>query len=227
MKKILLVDDLRTVVEKEKSMLSRADFQIFTATSAKEALDLHMKEKMDLIVAALDMPDMGGDAICSALRTNGGLRKVAFMMVCTQRKSDLERCMQCGASTYITKPIDPAQFFEKVSLLLHVAERKSYRVLVKAQIEGRFMGAPFFCSTRDISSTGMLVEAEKDLVKGDKLTCSFYLPSGERIVAEAEVARTMPEGGGKFSYGIKFTGFLSGGQSDIDAYVQSNRTSQK
>lgn len=227
MKKILLVDDLKTILEKEKSILSRADFQIFTANNAKEALEIHKKEQVDLIVSDLDMPGTPGDALCSALRTDGGLKKTAFMMVCTSRKSDLERCLQCGASTYIIKPIDPAEFFEKVSALLNVAERKSFRVLVKIQVEGRHLNIPFFCTSRDISATGMLIETEKALVKGDKLTCSFYLPSGERQIIEAEVARTMAEPDGKFSLGLKFLRFLSGSSAEIDAYIKAHSSAQR
>jgi len=221
MKKVLLVDDLKVIVEKEKSILSRADFKIYTATSAEEAIKIHRAEQMDLIVADLDMPGMGGDAIARAVQTDGGLKKVAILMVCTNRKSDLERCVQAGVSAYITKPIEPAEFFEKVSALLNVAERKSFRVLVKAQVEGKFMGIPFFCTSRDISATGILVEAEKDLVKGDRLTCSFYLPTGQRIVAGAEVVRTMPEETGRFLYGLKFLAFEQGSQKDIELYIST------
>lgn len=221
MKKILLVDDLRVIVEKEKSILSRADFKIYTATSAEEAIRIHRQEQMDLIVADLDMPEMGGDSIARAVQTDGGLKKVAVLIVCTNRKADLERCVQAGASAYITKPIEPTEFFEKVSALLNVSERKSFRVLVKAQVEGKFMGIPFFCTSRDISATGILVEAEKSLVKGDRLICSFYLPTGQRIVAGAEVVRTMPESEGKFLYGLKFLSFEQGSSKEIESYIST------
>lgn len=222
MKKILLVDDLRTIVEKEKSILSRADFALFTATSGREALEIHRKEKVDLIVTDLDMPGMGGDELCLQIRNDGDLKKVSIIIACTNRKEDLSRCQSCGANSYVTKPIEPQKFFEKVSQFLNVSERKSYRVLVKAKIEGRFMDVPFFCTSKDISTTGLMVECEKALSKGDIIACSFYLPDADHIVTNCEVVRSIPSGS-QTAYGLKFIGLSTANARAIEAFIARSR----
>lgn len=219
MKKILLVDDLKTVIETEKNILSRANFKIFTATSGKEALDIHRKEKVDLIIADIEMPEMSGDLLCSTIRKNEGLKKVSIIIVCNNREADLERCHRCGANAYITKPVDRQRFFEKASQFLNISGRKNYRVLVKAKIEGRFLDAPFFCSSRDISATGMLVETDKSLAKGNIISCSFHLPDSEHILSKGEVMRVVMGQDGKNSYGIRFIDLEPQYSSGIEAFI--------
>ena len=59
MKKILLVNSLIVFYEKNKGLLSRSDFQIFTAITGMEALRIHREERVDLIIAELNMPEIG------------------------------------------------------------------------------------------------------------------------------------------------------------------------
>lgn len=114
MKKIIIASALKPFIEKERSILQRADFRIFTATSGEEALKIHRGEKADMIIADLDMPGIGGDKLCSVIRGDEALKKVSIIIVCTNRQSDLERCSSSGANSYITKPIVPAQLVETV-----------------------------------------------------------------------------------------------------------------
>jgi CheY-like chemotaxis protein len=59
MKKILLINTSRFFLEEGKSVLDRKDFQVFMVSSTQEALMLHRKERVNLIVSELDMPEMG------------------------------------------------------------------------------------------------------------------------------------------------------------------------
>src|SRR3990172_4252938 len=64
MKKVLLVDDVKLFLELEKTLLNRSNLQIFTASSGQEALEIHKREKADLILCDLYMPGMNGDEVC-------------------------------------------------------------------------------------------------------------------------------------------------------------------
>lgn len=221
MKKILLVDDLRTIIEREKGILSRADFQIFTATSGEEALKLHKAESMDLIVTNLDMPGMSGDTLCSLIRKDNGLRQVSVIVVCSSTSSDLARVKKCNANTYVTKPIRPVQFLEKVSHLLEIPERQSYRVLLKVKIKGTSADNSFFCSSRNISVSGLLIETEKNLQKGDVISCSFFLPKSECIITDAEVMRMEKNEGGSWQYGVRYLDIDAKHRSAIEAFIKT------
>jgi CheY-like chemotaxis protein len=220
MKKILIVDDLVAFVEKEKSLLSRADFQIFTATSGKKALALHRAERMDLIITDLHMSDIDGDKLCSTVRKDPGLKSVSIIIVCDGTRADVERVTICGANAHLTKPIRPVQLVEKVGQLLDVPERKSYRVVLKVTVHGSNRRESFFCSSRNISATGMLIETEKILNKGDKVSCAFFLPNADRITAEAEIMRVARDGTG-YQYGIRYLDLPPKFKAQINDFIAS------
>jgi len=220
MKKILIVSSLNPLIEKEKSILDRTDFKIFTATSGKDALNIHRTEKTDLIVADLDMTGLCGDKLCSIIRKDEAMKKVSIIIVCTNRESDLERCSTSGANSYITKPVDPAQLVEKVSQLLNIPERRSYRVLIKAEVKGKFMNVPFFCSSQDLSASGILLETDRPLARGDIISCSFFLPGSERISTGGEVVRVVRTAAKAFQYGVKFLDLHPDYKSAIEAFVE-------
>lgn len=220
-KKILIVDDLKPFIEQEKSILSRADFQVFTASSGKEAVEIHKSERMDLIVADLDMPEMPGDELSQAIRDDKSLKKVSIIIVCTKRASDIERCARCGANAYITRPIKADELLKKVHSFLDVPLRKDIRVLIKVSVRGKFESEPFFCTSQDISKSGILIETEKTLAKGDIVMCSFFLPDEERIVADCEVMRVQKAGGSSlYRYGAKFLNLEPEYELIIDRYVK-------
>ncbi len=220
MKKVLLVNDLKTILEKEKTILNRSDITIFTAASGEEALTIHRKEKVDLIVADIDMPGISGDKLCSLIREDDGLKYVSFIILCRGSESDLHRVSRCKANLHVTKPIRPLQFLESVGRLLDIPERKSYRVLLKAKIDGKFDNEPFFCSSQDISATGMLIETDKTLEKGDIMNCSFFLPGAAKIATGAEVMRVVKSDDGLLRYGVRYSGLPSAHKAAIEAFIK-------
>ena len=221
MKKIIIASALKPFIEKERSILQRADFRIFTATSGEEALKIHRGEKADMIIADLDMPGIGGDKLCSVIRGDEALKKVSIIIVCTNSQADIERCSNSGANSYITKPIAPAQLIETVSRLLNIPERKSYRVLIKVEVKGKFMNVPFFCSSGDLSASGMLVETDKPLAKGDTVSCSFFLPNSERVVADGEIVRVVRKALRTFQYGVRFVALLPEYRAAIETFINN------
>lgn len=219
MKKILIVDDLRPFVEREKSILNRQDFELFTALSGDEALGLHKAHKMDLIITDLDMPRMSGDQLCSLIKKDPTLKKVSIIMVCTRKQDDLEKCLRCGADGYITKPIKKQELIEKVNHCLNIPFRKDFRVLIKVSVKGRFGAEPFFCISRDISKSGILIETEKVLARGDIISCSFFIPDEERIIVDGEVMRVVKEKA-SYQYGVMFLNLEPEYEKAIGRYVE-------
>lgn len=205
MKKILIVDDLRPFIEQESSILSRSDFKIFTATSGDEALNIHRAEQVDLIITDLEMPGMAGDVLTNKIRQDIELKKVSVIIICTRRQYDLDRCAKCGANSYLTRPLNPEELLERVNSLLNVPFRKDLRVLIRVTVKGNFRNEPFFCKSQDISRSGLLIETERALAKGDEITCSFYVPDDERIMADAVVVRIIKKETGVFLYGVNFS----------------------
>jgi CheY-like chemotaxis protein len=218
MKKILLVDNIRAIVEKEKNILSRSDFSVFTATSGEEAMRIHGTENVDLIITDLDMPRMSGDVLCTRIRRSDKLRNVSIIIVCSGSEADMRRFRACGANAYITKPISLQQLFQKVSDLLNIPLRLSIRLLVKVTLKGKYRGNSFFAESHNISSTGVLIQTDKVLQRGDLISCSFFLGTSQ-IASDGEIVRVVEKSSNLYQYGVKFTGMDSDSGARIDEFV--------
>jgi DNA-binding response OmpR family regulator len=221
MKKILLVTSPKTLIDTEEGILNRTDLKIFTTTSGKEALSIHRDKKVDLIIIELDMPEMNGDTLCSIIRKDDELKKVSLIIICNTDISDIKRYSKCSANSYITRPINPVILMEKVGQLINIAERKSYRAILNASVNGTLMNKSFICYSRDISSSGILIETDKVLAVGDTLLCSFYLRNSI-IINEGKVVRSAKKEieSNINQYGIKFSHLTRNSKSAIEVYIE-------
>jgi len=219
-KKVLIVDGLRALLAKEKGILSRQDFLLFTANSGGEALSLHRKEKVDLIITGLDTEDMDGEAFCTAIRDDKELNQVSIIIVCANNRAEIERSSKCKANACVTRPVEPLKLLTEVGRLLDIQERKSYRVILKVTVDGKSGTASFFCSSRNVSASGILIETERSLEKGSRITCAFFLPKSEHIVAEGEIMRVVRNADNTFQYGIRYIDLRPDHRSAIEEFVR-------
>lgn len=220
MKKILLVNAARYFFDEGKSLLDRKDFQVFQAPTALEAMQVHKQERVNLIVADLDLPEMGGDLLCNRIREDTDTRSVSFILVCRNSPAELARAAGCGANICLQKPFTAKSLLEHVENLLKISVRRGYRVLLRAKVKGAKDDAVFFCTSQNISTSGILIETDRSLLPGEQITCSFYLPGAAQIIADGEVARTEPAGGGTLHhYGIRFIGLSAAYQRDIERFI--------
>lgn len=224
MKKALLVDDVKLFLAMEKSLLNRQNLQIFTATSGPEAIDIHKKEHVDLILLDLNMPNMNGDEVCRIIRSSDTLKSVAIIMVTTSsRKEDVEACMNAGANDYITKPINATELLNKVGRYLDIQHRQSLRVLSRVEVKAQKGNKEFLSYAVNISSTGMLLESSDSISVGDLIKTALFLPgSFHAIKVEGTVVRKVENGAGKMpNYGVKFLNITEEDRGIIERYVNS------
>ncbi len=224
MKKILLVNSSRHFFEEGKSLLDRKDFQVLLAPTAIEALQLHRKEHVNLVVSELDMPEMGGDVLCVRIREEVESRAVSFILICNDRPAETERASRCGANVFLKKPCSAKALLEQVEKLLVISIRKGYRVLLRAKVVGSKDDSTFFCTSQNLSATGMLIETDRDLNPGDRLNCSFYLPGSSHITAEGEVARAEKSPESKNNCGIRFINLSPEHQTEIEKFISESLT---
>lgn len=114
--KILIVDDEKKIVEVVKSYLENSGYQTQEAYSGKEAMDIFEKEKPDLIILDLMLPDMTGEEICRALRK---ISRVPIIMLTAKiEEEDILKGLNLGADDYVTKPFSPRQLVARVEAVL-------------------------------------------------------------------------------------------------------------
>jgi len=228
MKKILTSDDLNRLYLKNDTMIDRLGISVLTAETNDEMLDVHRKEKADLIITRLDLPGMRIEDFFNSIRENKDLRKVSTIIICEDNVIHQARCKQCSPNTVFAMPVDKTGLHAKSMQLLDVAPRRPYRVTLNVAVEGKFNNKPFLHRTEDISSTGMLIRAKDSLAQGDHITFSFYLPNGMRISARGEVERIVKQKAepGICLYGVKFTDLDSDARSAIEAFVAKELTNR-
>lgn len=222
MKKILIAEALKSYIEKEKSFLKREDIIIYRAAATDDIFKIHRAEKVNLIISQIDMPGMSAEQLCAQIRNDEALRQVSLLMISPDTSSDRERASRCKPNAIMVLPINTAQLLEKVQLLLDIPWRGSYRVLLSVAIEGDDKGNAFFCSSENISSSGLLIKTDRVISKNDRVTCKFFLPNSEQIVVRGEVVRIVKRDAGTKvnQYGIRFLEIDHKAQTSIASFVQ-------
>lgn len=221
MKKIILLDEIKSLVDKKAGVLGREGFQLIGASTNKEALNLHCAEDVDLIITKLDSPDMDAVKLCSIIRENESLRDVSIIVVSPEDDEHAARKALCRANEFLTAPLDPAELDEKLHNLINVPTRAAFRAPISVKVQGRFRDEPFLCFSDNISSSGMLIETERPMSKNYVIRCTFLLPNSVRIDTDGEVARIAEKETEYDSnrYGIRFTNITDRARDAIDDFV--------
>ena len=117
--KILLVDDEPDILEIVGYNLSKEGYQVITANNGLEGVTKAEKERPQLIILDVMMPEMDGIEACEKIRQLPELKDVVITFL-TARGEDYSQVagFDAGADDYITKPIKPKVLMSRVKALL-------------------------------------------------------------------------------------------------------------
>lgn len=120
MKKILVADDSPTTRALIASTLETLDdFEVFEAANGFEALRILPREKVDLVITDINMPDINGLELISFIRSNHLYRATPLIIVSTESSNrDREKGLALGADAYLVKPFKPEELQQLVDRLL-------------------------------------------------------------------------------------------------------------
>jgi class 3 adenylate cyclase len=121
--RILVVDDTPLNVKLLADLLGAQGYDVFTASSGRQALALVEKEDLDLVLLDVVMPEMSGYEVCRKIRANAATGILPVVMV-TALDPGEERIkgIEAGADDFLTKPINQAELLARVRSLLRVRE---------------------------------------------------------------------------------------------------------
>jgi len=122
MSRILVVDDDKKIVRLVQSYLEKADYQVLTAFDGETALHAIRREKPDLVVLDLMLPDRDGWEITRIVRADESLANLPIVML-TARVEDTDKLVgfDLGADDYIAKPFNPQEVVVRVRAVLRRA----------------------------------------------------------------------------------------------------------
>jgi two-component system, OmpR family, alkaline phosphatase synthesis response regulator PhoP len=115
-RKILIVDDEPQIVEICKDYFKSAGYETVTASNGIEGVSLARREKPDLIVLDLMMPEMDGLDVCREIRKESNVPII--MLTARVEETDKLIGLELGADDYITKPFSPRELVARVRVVL-------------------------------------------------------------------------------------------------------------
>lgn len=190
-KKILLVDDVKVLLEVQKEFLRPSPVQILMARNGAEALELVRKEKPDLVVMDVEMPVMDGIACCAAIKGDAGLRQTPVILLSDSGSPEMaETTRGAGCDKFQQKPLFGREFLNIAHSFLPAVERRRPRIPCRVPVSVQVGGADFEGQSRDIGMNGLYVSAAAKVEQGCDIVTSFRLPSNPyaMTVARGRVA---------------------------------------
>lgn len=114
-RRVLIIDDDRTVVILMTTLLRKAGYQIFTAFDGMSGFMVAQKERPDLILLDLQMPAGGGESVWHRLQGSGHTSGIPVVYVsATSSPGFAAEAETQGAAGFIRKPFEPEHFAERV-----------------------------------------------------------------------------------------------------------------
>lgn len=115
--KIMVVDDEKQICQNVEKILSKNDYEIIHATSAKEALEKMAKDSFELLISDIVMPEMNGLEFLKLVKKEWPLTK-AVMMTAYASTDTAVKAIRLGALDYVSKPFTPDELRSTVELVL-------------------------------------------------------------------------------------------------------------
>ena len=116
--RVLVVDDIMSNVKLLEARLSAEYFEILTAYSGREALDIIARERIDVVLLDVMMPGMDGFEVCRHIKQDPKTSHVPVIMVTAlDQPADKVHGLEAGADDFLTKPVDDIALVTRVKNL--------------------------------------------------------------------------------------------------------------
>jgi CRP-like cAMP-binding protein/CheY-like chemotaxis protein len=148
-KKILVIDDNTNIRENTAEILDLAGYKTFTAENGKLGVETAVREKPNVIICDIMMPELDGYGVLHLLQKNPDTANIPFIFLTAKTdRSDFRKGMEMGADDFITKP------FEEIELLNAVETRLKKAAILDHQYSPTQKGLTQFLN--DIKNTGLI-----------------------------------------------------------------------
>ncbi|WP_457445952.1 HAMP domain-containing protein [Roseateles sp. P5_E4] len=120
-RRVLVVDDDARNIFALTTLLENQEMQVLTATSGRAAVEIiqHTPD-LDLVLMDIMMPDMDGYETMREIRSHAEFRNLPILALTAKAmKGDREKCLEAGASDYISKPVNTAQLLSLMRVWLY------------------------------------------------------------------------------------------------------------
>ncbi len=127
-KTILCIDDTPANLFTLKSVidtLASDDYEVVICESAHEGLDILLRQRVDLILLDIMMPEIDGFSAAKMIKSNKKTKEIPIIFV-TAKKDDetIDRCYRVGGVDYINKPFNHVELLSRLSFHLNLRDKE-------------------------------------------------------------------------------------------------------
>lgn len=128
MKKILVIEDEPEMRRNIAALLRYHNYEPVAAANGREGVEAARREKPDVILCDVMMPEMDGYSVIKALQADASLARIPFIFLTAKgEKDDLRSGMNLGADDYLTKPVANADLVRAIEARLRRSELQANR----------------------------------------------------------------------------------------------------
>ena len=113
-KKILVLDDEATTITLLESILTKSGYEVVTASNGREGMALIKKNRPDLIISDVLMPEIDGFTFLKALKKDAELEKIPILIL-TSRKKMEDTFVVLGVDGFLSKPVNTQVLLDMVA----------------------------------------------------------------------------------------------------------------
>ena len=119
MKSVLVIEDNTDIRENTVEILDLAGYKTFSAENGKRGVELAQKERPDLIVCDIMMPELDGYGVLHLLKKNADTESIPFIFLTAKiERTDFRKGMEMGADDYLSKPFDGIELLNAIEARL-------------------------------------------------------------------------------------------------------------
>lgn len=110
---IMLVEDDEDIRELVQLYLINAGYRVTALETGEQAMELVTKEKFDLFVLDIMLPDTSGMELCRRIRA--GSEAIILFLTCKRESDDIVAGLEIGADDYVVKPFNPKMLVARIT----------------------------------------------------------------------------------------------------------------
>src|SRR5882757_9875677 len=128
MKKILIIEDEPEMRRNITALLRYHDYEPIEAPNGRAGVSLAQREKPDLVLCDVMIPELDGHGVLQALQQDADLALIPFIFLTARgEKEDLRSGMNLGADDYLTKPVANTDLVRAIETRLRRSEQQTKR----------------------------------------------------------------------------------------------------
>jgi DNA-binding response OmpR family regulator len=128
MKKILVIEDEPEMRRNITALLRYRDYSPIEAENGRKGVEFAKRDKPDLILCDVMMPELDGHGVLQALQQDADLALIPFIFLTAKgEKDDLRNGMDLGADDYLTKPVANAHLVRAIEARLRRSKQQAER----------------------------------------------------------------------------------------------------